>query len=149
MTLSYWRGEHHVTAFCRVSYAHKRLFRPQNETLNTKYRIKYGRNFSSEGSGFAVIANTANWHLSLGTGDGKTIKDTIFIKGKIDLQFQTDSAGNCPTVCKLGGMVVGGAWHVFERVVNLPNPKAKLPLSWYSNTPSSKQHKYECSITRT
>ena len=44
---------------------------------------------------------------------------------------------------------MGGAWDVFERVVNLPNPKAKLPLSWYSKTPSSKQHKYECSITRT
>lgn len=24
---------------------------------------------------------------------------------------------------------MGGAWDVFERVVNLPNPKPKLPLS--------------------
>ena len=88
MTLSYWRGEHHVTAFCRVSYAHKRLFRPQNETLNTKYRIKYGRNFSSEGSGFAVIANTANWHLSLGTGDGNTIKIRFLLKAKSIYNFR-------------------------------------------------------------
>jgi hypothetical protein len=79
----------------------------------------------------------------------KDTKGTIFIESTIDLQFETDSAGNCPTVCKLGGMIVGGAWGVFERVVNLPNPKAKLPLSWYSSTPSSKQHDYECSITCT
>jgi len=30
-----------------------------------------------------------------------------------------------------------------------PTPKAKLSPSWYSNIPSSKQHEYECSITRT
>jgi hypothetical protein len=57
----------------------------------------------------------------------KNTKGTIFIKSTIDLQFETDSAGNCPTVCKLGGMAVGGTWDVFKRVVNLPNPKAKLP----------------------
>jgi hypothetical protein len=57
----------------------------------------------------------------------KNTKGTIFIKSTIDLQFETDSAGNCPMVCKLRAMVVGGAGNVFERVVNLPNPKAKLP----------------------
>lgn len=55
----------------------------------------------------------------------KNTKGTIFIKCTIDLQFETDSTGNCPTECKLGRMVVGGAWDVFERVVNLPNPKSE------------------------
>jgi hypothetical protein len=62
----------------------------------------------------------------------KQHKGRISIKSTIDLQFETDIAGNYPTVCKLGGLVVGGAWDVFERVVNLPNPKPKLPLFWYS-----------------
>ena len=107
-----------MAAFSRVCYAHKRPFRAKNETMNTKCRIRNDRKFSSHRSGFGIIANTANWHLRLGTGGGKIIKGRSFIKSTIDLQFETDSAGNCPTVCKLGGMVVGGAWDVFERVVN-------------------------------
>jgi len=71
-----------MAAFCRVRYAHKRLFRPQNEALNAKYRIKNDRYFCSEGSGFAIIANTANWHLSLGSGGGKTQNVRFLLKAK-------------------------------------------------------------------
>jgi hypothetical protein len=71
-----------MAAFCRVCYAHKRLFSPQNGTLNAKYRIKNDQYFCSGGSGFAIIANTANWHLGLGSGGGKTQKIRFLLKTK-------------------------------------------------------------------
>jgi hypothetical protein len=61
-------------------------------------------------------------------------KGRVFIKSTIDFQFETDIAGNYPTVCKLGGLLVGGAWDVFERVVNLPNPKPGTAQSSMSLT---------------
>lgn len=121
----------------------------QTSKWNTKYRIKRDRNFSSEHSGFAIIANTANWHLSLGTEGWKTQKVRFLLKAQSICNLRQIVLATVQRYVSWEGWLWVEHGMCLKGWLTYPTPKAKLPLSWYSNTPSSKQHEYECSITRT